>query len=192
LLRDRLIKILPIAQQTTHVGSGTTDGETDGSLNARAIIDTFGSAYLHGAAPDVLVFLDVEKGLPLSRSYYIAWSAALQKTANQLSGGNVSLHPAIYASFSDDTTWAALRSAIAAGAPCAGAWIARWKSTAGGCFPLDEWDEAHVTPTGGLPCPVLLWQYSQECNGFDCDQASPFHEDVLLGRLVLPPALAVA
>ncbi len=84
----------------------------------------------------------------------------------------------------------ALAAAVAAGATCEGAWIARWRSA--GCQPLPEWSDALVTPSVTIPCPVLIWQYANDCQGgggFDCSETNP-NIDLdadLLQHLILPP-----
>ena len=81
-------------------------------------------------------------------------------------------------------------AAVLAGAACNGAWIARWPSS--GCQPLPEWDAGKVTPDVAIPCPILIWQYANDCHGgggFDCSETNPgidLQSD-LLDQLVLPP-----
>jgi hypothetical protein len=195
-----MIRVLAIAQQTLDVGGNSDDGKRDGILNAQAVIDGFGKGYLVGADPNIIVFLDVEHGNdrlgraqpPLTVGYYMGWSEALQDECRKQSAGTLAMFPAIYASRSNMVTWNSLRAAIGAGAICAGAWVARWRDSKGGCFRIEDWDDDHVTPEGGLPCPILAWQYTQECDGVDCSQINPAHEDMLVNRLVLPPAPLVS
>jgi hypothetical protein len=187
-LREHAIRVLPIARQTGHVGRGSADGVRDAERNVDAVFEVFPPSFLQGADPDVLVFLDCETGITdphLSPDYYAGWARTIVQKAAQASNNTVRLHPAIYASHSDAQTWKALRTAVGGGTPCAGAWVAAWVDDPS---PLD-WSDARTMPTGGLPCPILAWQYSDKGDGggFDTNEASPAHEDIFLSRLVMPP-----
>jgi hypothetical protein len=172
------------------VGGSTADAQYDAAQNVAAIFEVFPPAYLSGADPDVLVFLDVEQESPMTSAYYTAWSAAIIDLANQNSRGRVRLHPAIYGSQGATATWSALKHAINGGAVCDGAWIARYYYPSVG---PRAWNDGLVTPAGGLPCPILAWQYweapqhSPSSANFDASLANPAHSDMLLSRLVLPP-----
>lgn len=190
-LRDQNIRVLPIAQQTNHVGGTQDDGAADAQANAEDLIQSFGADYLQSLGGQVVMFLDVE-GTPeslLSSDYYTGWSQTLVAHSQDYSQGAVSIQPCVYGVQSDDTTWTNLSSAVAAGAPCFGVWIARWRYR--GCAALPDFDLGLVQPRVAIPCPILLWQYSDDCNGpsgFDCDEINP-NIDVadFLNRCVLPP-----
>jgi hypothetical protein len=187
LLNSNRIKLLPIARQTPAVGGSDADGRGDAQKNVSALFEALKPAYLYGAAPDVLVFLDVEGAPSLSPAYYAGWSDELQTQGALHSGNTVTLHAALYMSQGDAATASALTSAVAAGALCAGAWIARYDPDV--CGPAPAWNDGIVTPRGGLPCPILAWQYcsSDSCAGYDGSQTNPAHEAMLLARLPVPP-----
>ena len=83
----------------------------------------------------------------------------------------------------------ALRQAMANGADCGGAWVARYLND--GCTRFPDWDDAFVTPAGGAPCPILIWQYAGDCcsGSIDCSQTNPELDPnaSLLQYLALPP-----
>src|SRR5258708_33458813 len=70
-LRDRNIRVLPIARQTKHVDGTQTDGSGDAQLNAADLIKTIGLSYLQAQGGRFLMFLDVEGTPSLSTEYYI-------------------------------------------------------------------------------------------------------------------------
>jgi len=178
VLRSNGIKLLPIGRQTNHVGGSTAQGDADGRDNASAIL-----AELAGLSGDVLVFLDVEQSLSLSRSYYRGWAAGIQAIG---ASHSVNFIPCVYGSFSANPTWAALSAEVAAGVPCGGVWIARYVVDTG-CAPMPFWSDTRTRPASlAASIPVLAWQYVQECNGIDCNQCNPNHEASLLSRLIAP------
>lgn len=189
MLRSRGIRVLPIARQTTHVNQ-PNQARQDASRNAQAIFEIFSAQYLSGADPNVLVFLDIEQENPMTADYYAIWSEALMAEANNLSQSRVKFHPAVYGSRGDDQTWSELKRAMSNGAVCDGVWIARYfKSQA-----PRPWNDSLVNPTLSLDCPVLAWQYwasadnAPEDLNFDTNLASPAHFDILIDRLIMPPA----
>ena len=193
LLRSNGIRVLPIAQQTKHVAGDRNEGRRDGLKNGAAIIASFGNTYLSSMAEGILVFLDVEGDPSLSSLYYRGWSEGLINAGRsamvETAVGNeqpVRFLPCIYGSFGDDDTWRAIQVAIAQGAICAGAWIARPGRI--GCHPLESWDEARVRPNS-LPrtVQILAWQNVQECANVDYNRANPSGPDLFLSRLILPP-----
>lgn len=113
------------------------------------------------------------------------WGRYFHAPGGLQSGHTVTLHAALYMSQGDTASAYALTRAITGGAICAGVWIARYHTST--CVAPADWDDALVTPRGGLPCPILAWQYSDSCDGFDTNQANPAHQDMLLSRLALPP-----
>lgn len=186
VLRASNIRLLPICRQTSHVGQDAEAGKSDAARNVAALFEVFPPAYLSGADPDVLMFLDSECSPTqptLSAEYYSGWAATIVAAGNSISGGRVNLHPALYASQSDTGTWSALRMAIQNGAPCDGVWVAAWNKIPA----MVDWNDARTTPSGGLPCPILAWQYSDQGGGFDTNTTNPVHDDALLSRLVMPP-----
>jgi hypothetical protein len=126
----------------------------------------------------------------MAAEYYAIWSKALVAQATDLSQGRVKFHPAVYGSRSDDRTWSELKQAMANGAVCDGVWIARYFQS----HALRPWNDSLVNPTVSLDCPVLAWQYwgspddAPEDLNFDENLASPAHFDILLDRLIMPPA----
>ncbi len=182
------VRLLPIARQTPAVGGSADDGRAHAQQNVAALFAAMPPAYLYGADPDVLVFLDVENTHPLSDEYYTGWSDELQNQAALLSGNTVTLHAAVYMGQADAASAAALTRAVAGGAVCAGVWIARYNPNR--CAP-QPWNDPLVTPAGGLPCPILAWQYADSCPDFDASQTNPAHQDMLLSRLPLPPGPSV-
>ena len=192
-LRDNSIRVLPIARQTKRVKGSLDDGSNDAQANAEDIIETFGSDYLASQGGRFFVFLDVEGSPSLSQSYYTGWAQALKARSSAITNSAVTLLPCVYATQSDTTTWAAVAAAANAGVECNGAWVARWRHH--GCAPLDEWDDSLVNPPVRILCPVLIWQYADDCyggNGFDCSQTNPaidLDRD-LLNHLILPPSVS--
>jgi hypothetical protein len=193
-LRERNIRVLPIARQTKRVGGTSAEGTADAKLNAEDVIMTFGADYLKSLGGNVLMFLDVESTPPLSLSYYRGWAQTLSEHSQSYSKGAVTILPCVYGVQSDNKTWQAIASASEQGVDCHGVWIARWKWR--GCQAVPEWSDAAVSPTVALPCKILLWQYSDEChggNGFDCNQTNPGADfDAFINQLVLPPEMAVS
>ena len=194
VLRANNIRVLPIAQQTNHVGGDGSLGSQDGLRNAAAIIASFGRTYL-SAMPGIFVFLDVE-GPPrqsLNAEYYRGWSDALitggksdMVFRDNGDGDPITFWPGVYGTHGDDETWTSLVATIADGAVCRGTWIARPGKI--GCHPLGPWNEQFIRPTS-LPAsvPVLVWQGVQECQNIDYNRANPDTSTVLMSGLVLPP-----
>ncbi len=161
-LRDNNIRVLPIARQTNRVSGTHSEGSADAEKNADDLLATFGADY----------------------------PQTLTAHSSSQTSGEVEILPCVYAVRSDTPTWSAIAAAVLAGAACNGAWIARWPSS--GCQPLPEWDAGKVTPDVAIPCPILIWQYANDCHGgggFDCSETNPgidLQSD-LLDQLVLPP-----
>jgi len=190
ILRDNGIRVLPTAQQTTHVNQGRQLGIDDAKLNVEDLIVSFGADYLATQGSEFLMFLDVEPSHPLSLDYYTGWAQTVISESLTLSGNRFKVLPAVYGNHSDNTTWHAIARASQRGVECHGVWVARY-GTRPGCTKLIEWDNAEVMPAVTLPCQVLLWQYSEECHGgegFDCNETNP-NIDLqgdLLQKLILP------
>ena len=188
-LRASNIRLLPIARQTKNVDGTVADGSADAQENCDDLISTFGADYLASLSSEFYMFLDVEGSPSLSQDYYTGWAQTLVAHSSSASGGRVTIHPCVYGTQSDKTTWSTVTAAMSAGVPCKGAWIARWPSS--GCQPLPDWSDVLVTPPGGIPCPILLWQYADDCHGgggFDCSTTNPsINLQDFLTRLVLPP-----
>ncbi|MCX7109013.1 MAG: D-Ala-D-Ala carboxypeptidase family metallohydrolase [Proteobacteria bacterium] len=190
-LLSKGIRVLPIARQTTRVDGLEAEGINDAKGNVEAVIRTFGSAYLKGQGGVFLIFLDVE-GSPhsLSRHYWRGWAETVVSHSQNFSQGDVSLVPCVYAPQGDDTTWQAIADEEDRGTPCGGAWIARWRVR--GCSNLLDWNNNIVTPRVKPNCPILLWQYADDCGGgggIDCNETNPNIADAdLLDKLILPPA----
>jgi hypothetical protein len=200
LLRNKNVRVLPIARQTGNVGGSEAEGGDDGVRNADDIINTFGAEYLASLGGKVVLFLDVEGAPSLSKVYWTGWAAAVVARSAARSDGQVSILPCLYATQGDKKTWQALNEAVAAKpeAACHGIWVARWRIR-GHDDPSDirpiDFNPAIVDPAIGLPCPILLWQYADEIlgsGGFDCNQTNPNVEDIdtlLVNRCVLPPSI---
>ena len=189
-LRDRNIRVLPIARQTRNVGGDSAQGSADAQQNADDVLATFGADYLASQGGRFCVFLDVEGGPSLSADYYGGWAQTLEAHSMSATAGQVTLLPALYATRDDTVTWQAMADAVESGAGCMGAWVARFRLH--GCQPPPDWDHTLVAPEMAIPCKVLIWQYSDECQGsagFDCSQTNPGIdlETELLNYLVLPP-----
>ena len=71
LLREKDIRVLPIARQTKRVHGTTAQGTVDAKLNAKDVLLTFGTDYLKSLGGKFLMFLDVESTPPLSLAYYL-------------------------------------------------------------------------------------------------------------------------
>ena len=174
LLRMNHIRVLPIARQTGNIAQDKAVGAADAAKNIAALFEVFPPAYLHGADPTVLLFLDSEGDPSLTKDYYIGWANAVVQNARQTSNGTVQVLPAVYGSAGDRKTWASLADAITSGASCAGLWVASWGPVANPNPPGPrDWSNA-ATQTSGtkLDTPVLAWRYSDKGdNGsFDSDQ----------------------
>jgi hypothetical protein len=189
-LRDRNIRVLPIARQTLNVNGSQTEGSADAESNVDDLIATFDADYVASQGGQFLLFLDVEGAPALAAAYYFGWATNLMEHSRYSTGGKVTILPCVYGVQSDDTTWNNLNEACGRGAECHGAWIARWRVR--GCNKPLSFDPAIVSPRVGLPCKILLWQYSDDCHGgggFDCDQTNPeidLQQD-LLSKCILPP-----
>jgi len=189
MLRSRGIRVLPIARQTSHVNHPNR-AQQDATRNVQAIFEIFSTQYLSGADPNVLVFLDVEQDNPMTADYYATWSETLITEATRQSQGRVKFHPAVYGSRGDDQTWSELKQAMDNGAVCDGIWIARYFQSQ----TPRPWNDSLVNPKVSLDCPVLAWQYwaspdnAPEDLNFDANLASPAHFDILIDRLIMPPA----
>jgi hypothetical protein len=184
------IRVLPVARQTLRVNGTAEDGAADAAGNAADFLASFGADYLVTQGNTFFVFLDVEGQPSLSADYYTGWAQALAASSSSATGGKVTLRPCIYAEPKDTATWVALKQAMANGADCGGAWVARYLDD--GCTRIPDWNDAFVTPAGGAPCPLLIWQYAGNCygnGGIDCSQTNPALDanDELLRFLVLPP-----
>lgn len=189
-LRDKSIRVLPIARQTRNVGGTVANGSADAASNVDDLLVTFGAEYLASLGGHFYMFLDVEGSPSLTEAYYTGWAQTLTAHSSQQTDGKVQVDPCVYATQSDNATWSAVKSAVSHGAVCRGAWIARWPSH--GCQPLPEWNDATVKPNVAIPCPVLIWQYADDCNGgsgFDCSETNPGIDlrGDLLNHLILPP-----
>jgi hypothetical protein len=190
------IRLLPIARQTPRVNGSLDQGIADGVANAQDFITTFSPQALASQGGQFMMFLDVE-GPPkpsLSQDYFSGWAQGLAQEARAVSGGSVRILPCIYGTQSNVKTWSAVAAAMSSGVECHGAWIARFR--AGKCT-MGQWDSKVVTPRSPspFPCPILAWQYAEEClNGrIDCSQTNPDIdvESQLLAFLALPPAAAL-
>ncbi|PWU08420.1 MAG: hypothetical protein C5B47_04725 [Verrucomicrobia bacterium] len=187
------VRVVPLARQTGRIHGSQDDGASDAKGNALAILGAFGIDYLAEQGGEVYVYLD-DEGSPnptLSTEYWIGWSDTLVSYSKQLSSDSVTLRPGLYCNF-DKASWQALETAVAQGAECYSAWIARWKSSGQVCMPLPPWNTGHVTPDPAPPCPIHIWQYAAECHGgdgFDMDEANPeISLNDFLTRLILPPS----
>jgi len=180
------IFVLPIARQTAAVGGSERQGESDGRVNAAALIAAFGLSYLVSQGGEFLMFLDVEPEHPLSADYYQGWCKGLASIAPA-----ITIHPCVYTNQANEKTWIALNVAAAAGTPCHGLWVAHY--IVQGVFePLGDWSVKDTAPSPPVAAPVLIWQYVGDAfkGRFDCDQVSPTLdlEKDLLRYLILPPA----
>ena len=190
LLNAAGIRVLPVARQTENVGASAAQGAADGAANARDFIVTFGLSVLVAQGGSFYIFLDVEGNPSLSTAYYTGWAQGLAAEAQTLSSGSVQILPCLYGPQGDTTTWSALGAAMNAGAPCHGAWIARYPAGDGATI---DWSDAEVTPAlpSPFPVPILAWQYAGNClnRQIDCSQTNPAIdvEGQLLKYLVLPP-----
>jgi hypothetical protein len=191
-LRENNIRVLPIARQTKRVNGSVSDGSTDAGNNADDLLATFGVDYLASLSSEFYMFLDVEGCPSLSRDYYTGWAQTLVAHSASASGGKTKILPCVYATQSDNPTWSTVSAAMAAGVPCSGAAIARWPAS--GCQPIPDWDDHLVKPSGGISCPILIWQYADDCHGgggFDCSMTNPsIDSQGFLNHLILPPAMA--
>jgi hypothetical protein len=192
LLNAAGIRVLPVARQTAHVGGNQSQGQADGAANAQDFIDTFGVPELTAQGGQFIMVLDVEGNPDLNPDYYTGWTQGLTSTAQQMSGGAVHMLPCLYASHGDTGTWNALQTAMNAGAPCSGVWVARYlNSLVSG--QMGQWSDSDVTPASPNPFPatILAWQYAENClhGSIDCTQTNPAIDlqNDLLQFLVLPP-----
>lgn len=194
LLLQNNVRVLPIARQTNRVAGTSADGAADAQANAEDVIQTFGADYLKSAGGSFLMFLDVEGTPSLSLSYYQGWAQTLSSYSQSYSNGAVKLLPCVYGTQADDTTWQAIATAASQGVPCNGVWIAHWISQ--GCQAVPDWSDAHVNPDIALPCQVLLWQYSDDCqggDGYDCNTTDPNIDfNAFINQLILPPPAATS
>ena len=189
------IRLLPVARQTKNVAGSQAQGLADGQANAKDFLTTFGIDYLRASGGRFYMFLDVEGDPSLTEAYYIGWAQGLAEQSVSQSGATVQVLPCVYGTQKDVTTWTAVQSAMAAGTPCFGAWIARYFT--GSCS-MGDWESDIVTPASPspFPVPILAWQYAGNCDGgqIDCSQTNPGidAQSQLLRFLVLPPGAATA
>ena len=196
ILHARGIRVLPTAQQTTHVNRDDRDlARADARGNVEDLIKSFGADYLASQGDEFLMFLDVEPTHPLHKHYYASWAETVLARSRELSNDRFKVIPAVYLNRHDLKTWRAIANAAAEeGTVCGGLWVASYGNPERpGCTPLIEWSVEDVQPDNiEMPCEVLIWQYTEECHGgdgFDCNQTSPTIDlDHLLQRLILPPA----
>jgi hypothetical protein len=200
-LRERNIKLLPIARQTNHVSGDRALGTSDAQTQVDGLIAAFGIQYLANMGADYFFFLDTEPGTPLSAEYYAGWSETVVNRSSNRSGGGFTIHPCIYLNHGDDPTCRALNQAVNNdGAPCSGAWVAHYvRHPAMSCVAMPDWDDAFATPLTSITVPILLLQFTGDCYGtdpnnpddgpLDCNQVNP-NIDLkadLLDHLILPP-----
>jgi hypothetical protein len=189
------IKLLPVAQQTSHVSDSQAQGEADAQANAADFLATLPQDLLVAQGGNFFMFLDVE-GLPqqgnpsLSLSYYTGWAQTLESFSQSQTNNAVTLLPCVYARTGDNVTWNALVAANGNGVKCHGAWVARYQQVRV-CKTVD-FNSGFAIPTVQLPFDVLIWQYDENCaNGkIDLNQTNPDIADIqsaLLNQLVLPP-----
>jgi hypothetical protein len=166
------------------------EGEQDGAANAADFLSTFPAVYLASQGGVFLIFLDVEGSPSLSADYYTGWAQAVTSHSSAATGGSVTLRPCVYATQADNPTWAALKQATSAGATCAGLWIARYLQS--GCNQMPAWNDGFIRPQGGVPWPILAWQYAGDCGSLDLSQTNPEidAQSLLLNFLVIPPPAA--
>jgi len=189
------IKLLPIARQTTHVAGSSAQGSSDATDNVDDLIQTFGINFLASQGSQFLMFLDVEGSSDtdpsLSVAYYQGWAETLVAHSKQLTNQRVTILPCVYGRQGDNTTWNALRTAAQQGLQCSGVWVARYYFS--GCS-MPDWDDQIIMPTVSLPCPVLLWQYQENCaqGMIDTNQTNPNVDinTLFLSKLVVPPMIA--
>jgi hypothetical protein len=183
------IPVLPVARQTRNVNGSAQQGAADAAANAADLLASFGVPAMAAQGSVFFLFLDVEGSPSLSVDYYTAWAQALAQSSSTASNGQVTIRPCLYAAQGDNPTWQALAQAMAAGADCGGAWVARYP--AGGCSAVLNWEDHLVTPSVGVPCPILLWQYAGNCasGSLDLSQTNPNLDPkaTLLNFLMLPP-----
>ncbi len=193
VLAQAHVRLLPIARQTNHVGGSSAEGAADGAANAQDFIDTFGQSVLTAQGGEFLMFLDVEGSSPqnpsLSLDYYTGWAQNLMDQGRQLTNGQVTIQPCVYARQADNDTWNTLVTAVNNGIPCYGGWVARYYNPQ---CQLQSWENSIVLPSAPLPFDVLIWQYAENCaqGQIDCNQTNPAIDGQtrLLDKLVLPPA----
>lgn len=186
------LRVLCVARQTNKVGGSQASGATYGNQHASAVVAAFGHAYLAGLGYDPIIFLDVEPAPPLSVEYWTGWSSAC-RAGITVGGKTVRFTPAIYINRFDDTSWNNLASAMAGGAGCACAWVARYISWKAG-DPPPVWDEEFVSPEppAQAPCPILLWQFIGDYKDiYDFSVISTaIGADAVVGLMPVAPASA--
>lgn len=198
ILRERNVRVLPTAQQTSEVGGSKSTGAEHGTGNVEDLIASFGNDYLATQGDEFLMFLDVEPTHPLSADYYSGWAGAITGRSREISGGRYKVSPAVYLNIGDLRTWRAVIRATENGSECKGFWVANYERRSNrvrpgaGCAPLLDWTREQTQPNLELPCDVLIWQYSEECHGgdgFDCNMTNPsINVSDLLQKLILPAA----
>ncbi len=192
VLAQANIRVLPVAQQTSHVGGSQAQGAADAQLNVTDILSTFPQANLIAQGGQILMFLDVEgvsaQAPSLSLAYYTGWAQTLISFSQSQTNNAVTILPCVYGRQLDNVSWKAIGTANTNGIPCHGAWVARYP---GGCNARDFNSNLAIPPVP-LPCDVLIWQYGENCaNGkIDLNQTNPNVTNIqtaLMDKLVLPP-----
>jgi hypothetical protein len=138
-------------------GDGRNDAAEDHAVLTRIIANDLDAVYFP------FVFLDVEAdcvAVPMTAEYYRGFAS--------IWGGAGSFRPAVYMPCFQawPTSWKALASAINSGAPCHGAWVARYqyqaqKDVNQGLSSYFEkpWDGTIVPKTNLRLPPTVLHQY---------------------------------
>ncbi len=183
VLRKSDIRVLPVARQTDRVGGNRSDGQKDGTANARDLVTNFGEDYLISQGGIFRLFLDVEgSGLShLSKDYYQGWVEGLAQGAR-----DVTVMPCVSGIPGDAQTWDALYRAVSEGTECDGLWLSYPYSNH--VEPV-QWNPRLLAEFVGLAgAKVLLWQYFFGAK-FDRNMMNPAVVDTrsFLQTLVLPP-----
>ena len=187
------IRVLAIGRQTTEVGGSEAVGKAAGRRNTDALFEAFPSAHLAANGKEFLFFLDVEPTHPMSTEYYTGWANEVIARSQSLSGGKVTILPAVYVNYGDKTTYKNLKNAMTAGVQCLGLWVARYLSnTATGAPKVPAWNPAKVEHPDA-PTRVLIWQYAGDCYGasgsgpLDFNVANPAFQSECLSLLIPTP-----
>ncbi len=146
------IPLLLIARRSSRVCMGREAGTHDGAEDRATAEHWIALAASKGASVLRSVFLDVEQEPDLTSDYWHAWSAAFD---------GAEVVPCIYAPNRNwwPASWAALESAVAAGARCGGAWVAMYHQAVDGSAVLR--DESWLgRPRASERVPFLAWQHT--------------------------------
>jgi len=163
------ILILQPGQDALSMGTGPADRAAQCFKARLDALKTGGYTF----PPDVMIFLDVERGTELSAVFLERLVKDLQYYG--VLDGNARFGIYLSGAYSADVR-AVINTEIGNGLPISMAWFARYID----CGPLPYWEEANVASLGTINVQTEFWQYAANCRadgssdaGFDLNAEKP-------------------